>query len=245
MKKINKRLQSTCVSFAEMSINTEYYIHEQQESNEFQENMNNELKNKKRAKNVLLIPPDPHWNGNMYMPFINDLFSALDEEEISVMRFTFNQTPILNDNYTKYIIQASLCLEHFIHETNFLSDFFVVGYSFGALIALLLALRRPEIVNFIMVSPPLLHYDFFSNISTLRMNGLCIYGTKDEIIPEGSVEQFVAFLKTKMIFLETIQVEGANHYLHEKSSEVVKNIIKYIEDFQQLDLNDIPNEDTI
>jgi alpha/beta superfamily hydrolase len=229
--KLNKRLQSSCVSFAEMAINTEYYIHKQESYEKSDSN-----KEKPRTKNVLLIPPDPHWNGDMYMPFINDLFTAIDKEQMSVMRFSFNKSPIVNENYTKYVIQASLCLEYFIHETSFLSDFFVVGYSFGSLIALLLALRRPEIVTFIMVSPPILHYDFFASISTLRMNGLCLYGAKDEIVPESAIEQFTSYLKTKMIYLDSMQIQGANHYLSGKTDETCQIIINYIKNYKHSDV---------
>jgi alpha/beta superfamily hydrolase len=103
----------------------------------------------------------------------------------------------------------------------------VCGYSFGALLALQMVLRRTEICGFILISPPLLNYDFVSWLTTCKAKGLVIFGTKDDILPEQAVEAYIQCLKKKMD-VKLLPIVGVNHYFTGKIRIVTNEVINFI-----------------
>ncbi len=180
---------------------------------------------------VLISPGDPNWGGNMHTSVVESLFFSLDKAGISAARFSFARYQIFNNIYDKYITQTALCLEEFIREVGKDKHFWLIGFSFGALISLNVFLRRPGIIGSIMISPPVLNYDFVSWLSVRSTQGLILYGTKDEITPKHAIDSYIDCLKSRKINMELQTIIGANHSMFHKEDQVNSKIIDYIKNF--------------
>ena len=240
MGKIKNNLVRTDLNVGDSIIPIEFYVHP--ESN----------------KVILICPPDPTWADRRIkmpsksqpmvgpslltdklaqqteekVPRINSLISNLMEEfdtaSVPSMGFNFTRYHIINNNYDKFVAQASICLEEMMDRMAG-KKIWVAGYSFGALIALNLALRRPEINGFIMISRPLLHYDFISWISSCKINGLIVSGTADENVQRNVTEAYVNFLLKKNINASWTEIPGANHRFGDRVRELSDSILNYID----------------
>lgn len=177
---------------------------------------------------ILLIGPDPNWGGNMKTPIIDKLFVNFDRHEISTMRFSFSKYQIFNNNYDKYVAQAAVCLEEFFRVMEKTKKVWLVGYSFGSLIGLNLALRRPDVQGVIMLSPPLLNYDFISWFMAFSAKVLVIYGTRDHLLPENIVDAYMKFLSMNKINVSMCPILGSNHYLSGKEDQIARECLSFI-----------------
>src|SRR3546814_12188748 len=66
----------------------------------------------------------------------------------------------------------------------------VAGYSFGALIAMQLLMRRPEVRGFISVAPPANMYDF-GFLAPCPASGLFVQGAADTVVQPIAVQKLV------------------------------------------------------
>ena len=181
---------------------------------------------------VILCPPSPHWGGAMFSPpLMERLFFDMSKDDISCMTFTYAKYQIFNDIYSKYITQTSMCVEEAFMEFGNNKLIWLVGLSFGALNALNVFLRRPALAGVVMISPPILHFDFVSWLNVNTGNCLLVYGTKDELIPKTALESYIACLKNYQFNLVTYPVVGADHALTGKEGFVSKQIIRYIKTY--------------
>ena len=104
----------------------------------------------------------------------------------------------------------------------------VVGFSFGAWVAMQLLMRRPEINRFIAVSPQPNVYDF-SFLSPCPSSGLMIYGKKDELVPVEHLSELNKRLSAqKGIKVEFESISDANHFFSNAYQTLTKTLKKYI-----------------
>lgn len=105
----------------------------------------------------------------------------------------------------------------------------VVGFSFGAWVAMQLTMRRPEIVGFIALSLPATKYDF-SFLSPCPVPGLIIQSSNDTISEESDVTELATWLlnSAKSDYMEYNIIDDTNHFLRDKEEEVTKIIDGYI-----------------
>jgi hypothetical protein len=91
-----------------------------------------------------------------------------------------------------------------------------------------LIMRRPEITNFIAVSPPVNKYDF-SFLSPCPIPGLIIQGDRDSVVTEESVHDLAQKLsKQKHIKIEYRMIPGADHFFREKIDTMTEEINDYL-----------------
>ena len=102
------------------------------------------------------------------------------------------------------------------------------GYSFGALIAMQLMMRRPEIEGFVAVSPPANTEDF-SFLAPCPSSGLLVSGDNDQHVPGESVTKLVQKLRTqKNITIDHSIIKGADHFYQEKTDLLDTEVNKYL-----------------
>ena len=103
----------------------------------------------------------------------------------------------------------------------------VVGFSFGAFIALNLLMRRPEIQNFIAISPPADKYDF-SFLAPCPVSGMIMQGDNDDIVNETDVALFANKLDAqRSISIKYSKIKGLIIFT-DKLDVVNNNIKKYV-----------------
>ena len=76
------------------------------------------------------------------------------------------------------------------------SQCWVSGFSFGALICMQLIMRRPEVNNFIAISPQPNVYDF-SFLAPCPTSGQVVYSDNDELVTKESINELDNRIKSQ------------------------------------------------
>jgi hypothetical protein len=85
-------------------------------------------------------------------------------------------------------------------------------------------MRRPEVQGFVSVAPPANTEDF-SFLAPCPTSGLIIQGSKDDVVPEVSVGEFVGRLhQQKGIKIDYRVMNGANHFFHGYNDALIEHV---------------------
>ena len=114
---------------------------------------------------VILLHPHPAHGGNMNNKVIYSCFKNFTSLGFSVLRFNYRGVGKSEGEYSGEegigeMTDSACALDWLLLNNSESTKVWVVGFSFGAYIALNLLMRRPEIENFIAISPPADKYDF-------------------------------------------------------------------------------------
>jgi alpha/beta superfamily hydrolase len=132
------------------------------------------------------------------------------------------------DNGVGELTDAATALDWLQVQNPFATDFWIAGFSFGSWVGMQLMMRRPEITNFLAVSPPVNKYDF-TFLSPCPVPGLIVQGNRDSIVSEESVLDMVDKLsKQKQAPVECKIINGADHFFREKMDELQSTIDDYL-----------------
>jgi alpha/beta superfamily hydrolase len=105
----------------------------------------------------------------------------------------------------------------------------VAGVSFGALIAMQLLMRRPEIRGFISIAPPANMYDF-SFLAPCPASGIFIQGAADTVVQPSAVQKLVDKLRTqKHITIHHEEIPRANHFFENELEELMAAVDNYLD----------------
>ena len=92
-----------------------------------------------------------------------------------------------------------------------------------------LLMRRPEISNFISVSPPADRYDF-TFLAPCPSDGLILQGTSDKVVPEADVTKLVNRLSNqKGIAITYKTIKGAGHFFEKEMDQLVTHVGNYLD----------------
>ena len=123
---------------------------------------------------------------------------------------------------------AAAALDWIERENLDYSQCWVSGFSFGALICMQLIMRRPEVNNFIAISPQPNVYDF-SFLAPCPTSGQIVYSDEDELVTKESMDELNKRIKSqKGIEVAFTKIKNANHFFKNKEDELSKEIEKYI-----------------
>ena len=132
---------------------------------------------------VLILHPDPSRGGTMNTKIIFRLYKLFVDNGFSAIRFNFRgvgKSEGLFDDGEGELSDAASVLDWLQQYNTNSKVVWVAGFSFGAWVAMQLLMRRPEINNFISVSPPANTRDF-SFLAPCPSTGLIVHGDKDTI----------------------------------------------------------------
>jgi alpha/beta superfamily hydrolase len=168
------------------------------------------------------------------------LYHIFAQNGFSVLRFNFRGVGKSQGKYNEGVGElsdAATALDWLQLQNPDAPTCWISGFSFGALIALQLLMRRPEIEGFVAVSPPANLYDF-SFLSPCPAAGLITQGDKDDVVQEDAVAKLAAKLSTNHANpVEYHPVAGADHYyrgVEETMGNVVNDyIVQRMTDFKQ------------
>jgi hypothetical protein len=179
---------------------------------------------------AIILHPHPLHGGTMNNTVVHNLFHTL-KNHFSVLRFNFPGVGKSNgifDHGMGELIAAANVLDWVLYNHPDASAYWIVGFSFGAWIAMQIAMRRPEINEFIAVAPPATSYDF-GFLSPCLTPGLIIHGVKDPIVPEDSVRRLTEQLnKQNNVVVEYKPILDADHFFKGKLPELSAEVLKYI-----------------
>ena len=181
---------------------------------------------------AIVLHPHPLHGGNMNNRVVHMMYNTFGARGFSVLRFNFRGVGRSQGSYDSGIGELSDAAYAFdwAQSVNPSSPYcWIGGYSFGALIAMQLMMRRPEIEGFISVSPPAGTEDF-SFLAPCPSSGLLVHGDSDEHVPVEAVQKLAQKLKSqKNITIDFRVIKGADHFYQNRMEELKKSIETYVD----------------
>jgi len=182
---------------------------------------------------AIVLSPHPQYGGTMSNRIVYETYNCFYKNNFSVIRINFRgvqKSEGVFDNGQGELSDAAAALDWIEKENPGYSQCWVSGFSFGALICMQLIMRRPEVNNFIAISPQPNLYDF-TFLSPCPISGLITYGKNDELVQLDSILNLKKRLNLqKNITVKFDQIENANHFYKDKEKELVSSVENYIKD---------------
>ena len=182
---------------------------------------------------ALVLQPHPQYGGTMNNRIVYETYNCFYKNKFSVIRINFRgveKSDGVFDNGQGELSDAAAALDWIEKENPGYSQCWVSGFSFGALICMQLIMRRPEVNNFVAISPQPNLYDF-TFLSPCPISGLITYGKNDELIELDSILNLNKRLRSqKNIDVIFSAISNANHFYKGKEKELASLIKNYIKD---------------
>ena len=182
---------------------------------------------------ALILHPHPQYGGTMNNKVVYSLFSCFKDLGFSVLRFNFRSVGRSQGKFEDgpgELADATTALDWLQQNNPDARQCWIAGYSFGAWIALQLLMRRPDINNFIAVSPPANEKDF-AFLAPCPASGLIVQGEADEIVNPHQVATLAKrFNMQRNISVDFAMIEGADHMYNNRLVELYKVAGNYVLD---------------
>lgn len=180
---------------------------------------------------ALILHPDPLFGGTMNNKVVYSLFSCFKDLGFSVLRFNFRSVGRSQgqfENGPGELSDATIALDWLQNMNPDAKQCWIAGYSFGAWIGLQLLMRRPDINNFIAVSPPANEKDF-SFLAPCPASGLIIQGGRDEITSPALVENMARHLNQQHhVEIDFAMIEDGDHMYNNHLKDLYKVSGQYV-----------------
>lgn len=186
---------------------------------------------RQNAPVALMLHPDPMFGGTMNNKVVYSLFSCFKDLGFSVLRFNFRgvgRSQGQFENGPGELSDATVALDWLQAMNPDAKQCWIAGYSFGAWIGLQLLMRRPDINNFIAVTPPANEKDF-SFLAPCPSSGLIIQGGQDEIVNPSMVETMARRLnQQRNAEIDFAMIEDGDHMYNDHLKDLYKVSGQYI-----------------
>ena len=180
---------------------------------------------------ALVLQPHPQYGGTMNNRIVYETYNAFYKNGFSVIRINFRgveKSDGVFDDGQGELTDAAAALDWIEKENPGYSQCWVSGFSFGSLICMQLIMRRPEVNNFIAISPQPNVYDF-TFLAPCPISGLVLYAKNDELVSEISLLS----LKKRLDLQKNIEVKfdsilNANHFFKGKEKDLSEKVNSYL-----------------
>ena len=192
------------------------------------------VKNKQQGSPIaLVLQPHPQYGGTMNNRIVYETYNCFYKNGFSVIRINFRgveKSDGVFDNGQGELSDAAAALDWIEKENPDYGQCWVSGFSFGSLICMQLIMRRPEVNNFIALSPQPNVYDF-SFLAPCPTSGQVIYSENDELVTKDSIIELDNRIKNqKGVEVNFSKIKNSNHFFKNKEKELASEIEKYIKD---------------
>ncbi len=193
---------------------------------------------------VLLCPPHPHLGGDMENNVITALGKVLAEKGYATLRFNYRgvgssesklnniaeiyeywETILNNDDCSDAIVDATSAM-NYLESTVGTKKIFIAGYSFGAIVAMLLSVDNANIRAFASISIPFGRFDT-SLLSECKIPKLFICADNDFASPIDDVEKGMLNISEPKI-LDVMN--NCDHFYIDKEHEIANKVLKFFND---------------
>ena len=180
---------------------------------------------------ALILHPHPQFGGTMNNKVVYSLFSCYRDLGFSVLRFNFRSVGRSQGQFEDgpgELSDATVALDWLQSMNPEAKQCWVAGYSFGAWIGLQLLMRRPDINNFIAVTPPANEKDF-SFLAPCPASGLIVQGGQDEIVNPYLVETMARKLnQQRNVDIDFAMIEEGDHMFNNHLGDLYKVSGQYV-----------------
>ncbi len=181
---------------------------------------------------AIILHPHPQYGGTMKNRVVQLMYNLFLDSGFSVIKFNFRgvgKSDGVFDNGQGELSDAAAALDWIERENLDYSQCWVSGFSFGALICMQLIMRRPEVNNFIAISPQPNVYDF-SFLAPCPTSGQVVYSDNDELVSTQSILELDNRIKSqKGVEVIFSKVKNSNHFFKDKEEDLKDTIKKYID----------------
>lgn len=180
---------------------------------------------------ALILHPDPNFGGTMNNKVVYSLFTCFKDLGFSVLRFNFRgvgRSQGTFENGIGELSDATIALDWLQSMNPDAKQCWIAGYSFGAWIGLQLLMRRPDINNFIAVSPPANEKDF-SFLAPCPAAGLIVQGGQDTIVTPQLVEALACRInQQRHVEIDFAMIEEGDHMYNNHLKDLYKVCGQYV-----------------
>ena len=192
------------------------------------------FKSKKNTSPIaLVLQPHPQYGGTMNNRIVQLMYNIFLENGFSVIKVNFRgvgKSDGVFDNGQGELSDAAAALDWVERQNLDYSQCWVSGFSFGSLICMQLIMRRPEVNNFVAVSPQPNVYDF-SFLAPCPTSGQVIHSENDELVTKESIQELDDRIKNqKGVEVIFSKIKDSNHFFKDKEKELTLEIEKYIKE---------------
>lgn len=185
-----------------------------------------------RPNVAMILHANPMQDGNMNSSVVYRAYHDFVKKDFSVVRFNFRgvgKSEGVFDNGIGELADAATVLDWLQSHNPVYESLWIVGFSFGAWIAMQVLMRRPEIDHFLAISLPVNKHDF-SFLSPCPTSGAIVHGEHDSMVPAESLVSFVDGIhKQKGVNIDCHIIPKADHFFREKLDALDDYILKYID----------------
>ena len=190
------------------------------------------IQNKKVGSPIaIVLQPHPQYGGTMNNRIVYETYNAFYKNGFSVIRINFRgveKSDGVFDDGQGELTDAAAALDWIEKENPGYSQCWVSGFSFGALICMQLIMRRPEVNNFIAISPQPNVYDF-TFLAPCPISGLILHAKNDELVSETSLFTLKKRLDSqKNIVVKFDAILNANHFFKGKEKDLSTKVDAYL-----------------
>ncbi|MCP4253991.1 MAG: alpha/beta fold hydrolase [Candidatus Scalindua sp.] len=190
---------------------------------------------------VLLCPPHPHLGGDMENNVITSLGSVLAENGFTMLRFNYRgvgnsesklgniaeiyeywESILNNDDCSDAIVDATSAVKY-LKSTVGSKKMFIVGYSFGAIVAMMLSVENVDIRAFASISTPFGRFDT-SFLSDCKKPKLFICADNDFASSLEEVEKGMLNISEPKI-LDIMR--ECDHFYIDKELEIANKALRF------------------
>ncbi|MBR1904068.1 MAG: alpha/beta hydrolase [Alphaproteobacteria bacterium] len=180
---------------------------------------------------ALILHPDPLFGGTMNNKVVYSLFSCFKDLGFSVLRFNFRGVGRSQGQFNEGIGElsdATIALDWLQNMNPDAKLCLIAGYSLGAWIGFQLLMRRPDINNFIAVTPPANEKDF-TFLAPCPTSGLIVQGGRDEIVNPQEVERMARRLnQQRHVEIDFAMIEDGDHMYNDHLKDLYKVTGQYV-----------------
>ena len=186
---------------------------------------------RQNAPVALILHPDPNFGGTMNNKVVYSLFRCFKDLGFSVLRFNFRgvgRSQGQFDDGNGELSDATIALDWLQNMNPDAKQCWIAGYSFGAWVGLQLLMRRPDINNFIAVSPPANEKDF-TFLAPCPASGLIVQGGHDDIVSPSMVESMARHLnQQRNVEIDFAMIEDADHQYNNRLPDLYRVSGQYV-----------------
>ena len=180
---------------------------------------------------ALILHPHPQYGGTMSNKVVYALFSCFKDLGFSVLRFNFRSVGRSQGEFEDgpgELSDATVALDWLQSVNPEARQCWIAGYSFGAWVGLQLLMRRPDINNFVAVSPPANEKDF-SFLAPCPTSGLIVQGGQDEIVTPSVVAALAKRLNgQRSVEVDFAMIEDGDHMYNGHLTDLYKIVGNYV-----------------
>ena len=180
---------------------------------------------------ALILHPHPQYGGTMNNKVAYALFTCFRDLGFSVLRFNFRGVGRSQGEFEDgpgELSDATIALDWLQAQNPDARQCWIAGYSFGAWIGLQLLMRRPDINNFVAVSPPANEKDF-GFLAPCPTSGLLVQGGMDDIGDPKIVEELALRLNAQRhVDVDFAMIEEGDHMYNGHLVDLYKVVGNYV-----------------